>query len=186
MQKKHYAFALTLLVLIAGAIARSGSVTAAQSRIAPAVAGERMQSRSSASGIDVPVPASCTPAVNQKLQDMIRANSRNYTENVMVCGIATKTTVNSGGKHGSHHIITLAVTLPDDGPVKVQVAINDTLDGPITAAPGASVFAFGQGYVTGGAWVAGVHDVHCSTHPTADNGWVVVNGVKTPASCPAR
>jgi hypothetical protein len=192
MQKKLYAFGLTPLLLTAVGIARFGNTAAGAAPTAGPTAeatrgfGPASVGQGSASGIDVPVPAACTPAVNLKLEQMIRANSRNYTENVMVCGIATKTTVNSGGQHGSHHIITLAVTLPDDGPVSVQVAINDTLDGPITAAPGASVFAFGEGYVTGGAWVAGVHDVHCSTHPTADNGWVVVNGVKTPASCPMR
>ena len=85
-----------------------------------------------------------------------------------------------------HHLITLTAVLPQDGSVQVQIAINDTLDGPITAKRNASVFAFGEGYITGGAWVAGVHDVHCSTHPSADNGWVVVNGVKTPKTCPAQ
>jgi hypothetical protein len=136
-------------------------------------------------GKDVPVPSSCVPAVNLKLEQMIRAHPKGYTENVMLCGTATKTTVNSGGAHGSHHIISVSVTLPDDGVRLVQIAINDTLDGIVTAAAGAKVFAFGQGYITGGAWVAGVHDVHCSTHAAADNGWVVVNGVKTPKSCPA-
>ncbi len=136
-----------------------------------------------AQGRDVAVPSSCTPQVNAKLQEMVRAHSRKYTENVMVCGVATKTTVNHGGEHGSHHIISLTVNLPQDGTVSVQIAINDSLDGAVTAQAGDQVFAYGEGYVTGGAWVAGVHDVHCSTHPTADNGWVVVNGVKTPASC---
>ena len=133
---------------------------------------------------NVPVPSSCVPSVNLKLEQMIRARPKGYTENVMLCGVATKTTVNSGGAHGSHHIISVSVTLPDDGVKLVQVAINDSLDGPVTAAAGAKVFAFGQGYIAGGAWVAGVHDVHCSTHASADNGWVVVNGVKTPKSCP--
>jgi hypothetical protein len=32
---------------------------------------------------------------------------------------------------------------------------------------------------------AGIHDTHCSTHPGADNGWVVVNG-ENPESCPNR
>jgi hypothetical protein len=136
-----------------------------------------------AQGRDVPVPSSCDPQVNAKLQQLVRGHPRGYVENVMVCGIATGTRVNHGGEHGSHHIITLSVNLPQDGAVKVQVAINDSLDGAVFAKSGDSVFAYGQGYVTGGAWVAGVHDVHCSTHPTADNGWVVVNGVKTPTSC---
>lgn len=136
-----------------------------------------------AQGRDVPVPSSCDPQVNAKLQQMVRDHPRGYVENVMVCGIATGTRVNHGGEHGSHHIITLSVNLPQDGTVKIQVAINDSLDGAVSAQSGDSVFAYGQGYVTGGAWVAGIHDVHCSTHRTADNGWVVVNGVKTPASC---
>lgn len=138
----------------------------------------------SAQGHDVPVPSSCTPAVNAKLQEMIRAHPKGYTENVMVCGIATKTTVNSGGAHGSHHIISLKAVLPQDGTVSVQIAINDSLDGAVSAKAGASVFGYGEGYITGGAWVAGIHDVHCSTHRSADNGWVVVDGVKTPKTCP--
>ena len=136
-----------------------------------------------AQGRNVPVPSSCDPQVNAKLQQMVRDHPKGYVENVMVCDTATGTRVNHGGKHGSHHIITLTVNLPQDGAVKVQIAINDTLDGPVSANNGDSVFAYGQGYVTGGAWLAGVHDVHCSTHPAADNGWVVVNGVKTPTSC---
>ncbi len=136
-----------------------------------------------AAAVDVAGPSSCTPQVNTTLQTMIRNHRRGYVENVMACGVATGTRVNSGGKHGSHHIITLKVTLPEDGVVQIQIAINDALDGAVSAKNGDSVFAFGQGYVTGGAWVAGIHDVHCSTHPTADNGWVVVNGTKTPTSC---
>jgi hypothetical protein len=54
----------------------------------------------------------------------------------------------------------------------------------VTAQVNDPVFAYGQGYVTHGRWAAGVHDVHCSTHAGADNGWVVVAGVKTPNSCP--
>lgn len=136
-----------------------------------------------AQGRDVPVPSSCTPQVNATLQQMIRSHSRRYVENVMACGIADGTRVNHGGQHGSHHIITMNVTLPQDGTVKVQVAVNDSLDGVVSARPGDSVFAYGQGYIVGGPWAAGIHDVHCSTHPGADNGWVVVNGVKTPRSC---
>jgi len=136
-----------------------------------------------AEGRNVPVPSSCAPQVNAKLQQMIRDHPKGYVENVMVCGVATGTRVNHGGQHGSHHIISLTANLPQDGMVKIQIAINDTLDGVVSANGGDAVFAYGQGYVTRGAWVAGVHDVHCSTHPTADNGWVVVNGVKTPSSC---
>jgi hypothetical protein len=54
----------------------------------------------------------------------------------------------------------------------------------VTSPVNASVFAYGQAFFpSGGKFVAGVHDVHCSTHRGADNGWVVVNGVKHPASC---
>jgi hypothetical protein len=133
---------------------------------------------------NVPVPPSCVPQVNAKLQEMIREHSRRYVENVMACGIATGTRVNHGGQHGSHHIITLRVKLPHDGTVNIQIAVNDTLNGPVSARPGDSVFAYGQGYVTGGPWAAGIHDVHCSTHRSADNGWVVVNGVQKPSFCP--
>jgi hypothetical protein len=139
-----------------------------------------------AQGRDVPVPSSCTPQVNQTLYQMIQNPPQSYLENVMVCGTAVSTTVNAGGRHGSHHIITLSVQMPDNSTVQVQVAINDSLDGAVSANPGQQVFAYGQGYIARGAWVAGIHDVHCSTHAAADNGWVVVDGAKTPASCPAR
>jgi len=137
----------------------------------------------SAQGRDVPVPRSCSPQVNSRLQQMISDQSRSYVENVMVCGTAEGTRVNSGGRHGSHHIITVDAQLPQGNTVRVQIAINDSLDGAVSAARGEQVFAYGQGYISGGGWAAGIHDVHCSTHRTADNGWVVVNGTKTPASC---
>jgi hypothetical protein len=137
----------------------------------------------SALGRDIPVPSSCTPQVNSKLQQMIHDQPHGYVENVMVCGTATGTRVNSGGKHGSHHIITVEAPLPQNQTVSVQIAINDTLDGVVSAAPGDHVFAYGQGYISGGKWAAGIHDVHCSTHRAADNGWVVVNGKRTPTSC---
>ncbi len=140
-----------------------------------------------AGGKDVPVPATCTPEVNRGLQDLIRSNTRRDVDNIMVCGIATrKSQVRRGGPHGSHHVIPLAVNLPDDGTVQVQVVINDELDGVVTANAGDPVSAYGQGYIAHGPWAAGVHDVHCSTHPSANNGWVVVAGVKTPSSCPAN
>ncbi|SDE96963.1 hypothetical protein [Terriglobus roseus] len=139
-----------------------------------------------AQGRNVPVPSTCSPQVNAKLQTMLQEHPKGYVENVMACGISAGTRVNSGGKHGSHHIITVNVKLPDGQAAKIQIAINDSLDGVVSAKPGDSVFAYGEGYTTGGLWVAGIHDVHCSTHPTADNGWVVVNGNKTPKSCPTR
>jgi len=139
-----------------------------------------------AGGKDVAVPSSCTPQVNAKLQQLIEDQPRGYVENVMVCGSAVKTVVNRGGRHGSHHIITLSAPMPDGSSAPIQVAINDELDGEVNAAQGAKVFAYGQGYISHGAARAGIHDVHCSTHRTADNGWVVVDGKKTPSSCPAK
>jgi hypothetical protein len=37
---------------------------------------------------NVPVPHSCSPQVNSRLQAMIIDRPRGYVENVMVCGIA--------------------------------------------------------------------------------------------------
>jgi hypothetical protein len=139
-----------------------------------------------ARGKDVPVPSACTSDVNRGLQDLIRSHSRREVDNIMVCGVATQhSRVQNGGRHGSHHIIPLSVDLPEDGKVQVQVVINDSLDGVVTANANDKVFAYGQGYIAHGPWAAGIHDVHCSTHRGADNGWVVVNGSKTPSSCPA-
>jgi hypothetical protein len=136
---------------------------------------------------DVPVPSSCTPQVNQKLADMIASRTHKDLDNIMVCGVATsKSRVQHGGQHGNHHVASLKVQLTSGESVNVQVVSNDDLDGPITANQGDQVFAYGQGYNTHGKWVAGVHDVHCSTHRGADNGWVVVNGDKTPKTCPAN
>ena len=105
----------------------------------------------------------------------------------MVCGVATqKSRFQQGGRHGSHHVATIAVQLPNGQAVNVQVVSNDDLDGVVTASANDQVFAYGQGYIAHGLWAAGIHDVHCSTHPTADNGWVVVAGRKTPSACPNR
>ncbi len=134
---------------------------------------------------DVPVPSHCTPQINQKLADLIAQNSRQSVDNVMACGTATqKTQARRGGPHGSHHITTIAVKLPDGQTVNVQIVTNDDLDGPVTAQANDPVLAYGQGYIANGRWAAGIHDTHCSTHRGADNGWVVVAGVKTPRSCP--
>jgi hypothetical protein len=105
---------------------------------------------------DVPVPSSCSPQVNDRLQEMIRNHPKGYVENVMACGIATGTRVNHRGQHGSHHIIALNVMLPQDGAVKIQIVINDRLDGVVSANAGDSVFAYGQGYVTSGPWAVGI------------------------------
>jgi len=133
---------------------------------------------------NVPVPAHCAPQVNQKLADLLAQHPRQNVDNVMACGIATQNTqVRRGGPHGSHHITTIAVKLPNGQTVNVQIVTNDDLDGPVTAQANDPVFAYGQGYIANGRWAAGIHDTHCSTHRGADNGWVVVAGVKTPKSC---
>jgi hypothetical protein len=135
---------------------------------------------------DVPVPTACTPDVNQSLADVIASHTRKNVDNVMVCGTATKKSrLQAGGPHGNHHVTTLSVELPGGQKVNVQVVTNDALDGVVVASANDQVFAYGQAYIAHGLWAAGVHDVHCSTHPTGNNGWVVVAGVKTPASCPS-
>ena len=74
--------------------------------------------------------------------------------------------------------------MPNGDVRPVEVVTNDDLDGVVTAPVNASVFAYGQAFFpSGGKFVAGIHDAHCSTHRGADNGWVVVDGVKHPASC---
>jgi hypothetical protein len=125
---------------------------------------------------DVPVPARCTSQVNQKLYDLLSSGQRSTVDNVMVCGITLSSSrTQRGGPHGSHQILPLRVTMPNGDVRPVEV---------VTAPVNASVFAYGQAFFpSGGKFAAGVHDVHCSTHRGADNGWVVVNGVKHPASC---
>jgi hypothetical protein len=140
---------------------------------------------------DVPVPPKCTPAVSERLASLIAtASSSGNThpvDNVMVCGVTVSPSrQQSGGRHGSHEILPLAVHLPDGSTRLVEVVTNDDLDGVVTAPKGAQVFAFGQAFFPSkGRFVAGIHDVHCATHAGADNGWVVVNGTKYPASCPS-
>jgi hypothetical protein len=134
---------------------------------------------------DVPVPAQCTPSVNQKLFDLLAEGRHGNIDNVMVCGITSSHSYTQhGGPHGDHEILPLLVNMPGGNSQQVEVVINDTLDGVVTAPAHASVFAFGQAFFPShGRYVAGIHDVHCSTHRGADNGWVVVNGVKHPPSC---
>ena len=136
---------------------------------------------------DVPVPSRCTPQVNQGLANLIDSGSRRDVDNIMVCGVAIEPTrAHRGGPHGDHHITTIAVQLPIGRTVNVQVVTNDDLDGVVMARANDAVYAYGQAYISHGFWAAGVHDVHCSTHPGADNGWVVVASVKTPRYCPNR
>ena len=139
-------------------------------------------------GRDVPVPASCTPEVNQKLADLVAHETQENVDNVMVCGITiSPSRTQRAGAHGSHQVLPLLVNLPDAESKLVEVVTNDDLDGVVTAPKGAQVFAYGQAFFDQGSrFVAGIHDVHCATHRTADNGWVVVAGVKSPASCPVR
>jgi hypothetical protein len=133
---------------------------------------------------DVPVPTSCTPDVNGRMAQLLAANTRNPTDNVMVCGTTSSSShTQKGGPHGDHQIIPLLVQLPNGSSRPVEVVTNDALDGKVTASAHVVVFAYGQAFFDAPRFAAGVHDVHCSTHAGADNGWVVVNGVKHPTSC---
>ncbi|MFL6427422.1 MAG: hypothetical protein ACJ71S_04200 [Acidobacteriaceae bacterium] len=133
------------------------------------------------------VPQSCTPDVNQKLAGLLAQQTQENVDNVMVCGTTiSPSRTQRGGAHGSHQILPLVVNLPGAGSKLVEVVTNDDLDGVVTARKGAQVFAYGQAFFDQGSrLVAGIHDVHCATHRTADNGWVVVDGQKSPTSCPA-
>jgi hypothetical protein len=133
----------------------------------------------------VAVPQNCTPEVNQKLAGLLAQQTQNNVDNVMVCGTTISPShTQRGGEHGSHEVLPLLVNLPGAGSKLVEVVTNDDLDGVVTAPKGALVYAYGQAFFDQGSrFVAGIHDVHCSTHRTADNGWVVLDGVKSPASC---
>jgi len=134
---------------------------------------------------DVPVPASCSAQVNEKLAGLISAGQSSAVDNVMVCGITVSASRTQHGRaHGDHEIFPLRVTMPGGDVRLVEVVSNDELDGKVTAGPNTAVFAYGQAFFpSGGRFVAGVHDVHCSTHRGADNGWIVVGGEKHPGSC---
>jgi len=134
---------------------------------------------------NVPVPQSCTPQVNEKLGNLLSSGEKQSMDNVMVCGITVSPSrTQSGGPHGSHQILPLRVTFPDSSTHLFEVVTNDDLDGVVTAPVNAQVYAYGQAFFPSkGRFVAGIHDVHCSTHCGADNGWVVVNGQQHPPSC---
>lgn len=134
---------------------------------------------------DVPVPHSCTAQVNQKLSELLVQPQGGTVDNVMVCGTTiSPSRTQAGGPHGSHQVLPLLVNLPGQGSKLVEVVTNDDLDGVVTAPKDAAVFAYGQAFFPSrGRFIAGIHDVHCATHRSADNGWVVVNGTKAPASC---
>ena len=88
---------------------------------------------------DVPVPASRTPDVNQKLAQLLRARQRNPVDNVMLCGTSTgPSQTESGGEHGDHQIIPVRVQLPDGSTRSIEVVTDDDLDGKVTARPMAS------------------------------------------------
>jgi len=134
---------------------------------------------------NVEVPASCMPQVNEKLFELLKAGEEHPVDNVMICGITMSASrTEHGGPHGDHEILPLRVTMPDGEVRPVEVVVNDDLDGVITAPVNASVFAYGQAFFPSrGKFAAGIHDVHCSTHRGADNGWVVVNGARHPVTC---
>jgi hypothetical protein len=135
--------------------------------------------------VDVPVPNACTPQVNQRLATLLGSGTQHNIDNVMVCGVTISPSRRTrGGRHGAHDILPVLAKFPDGSTKLIQVVVNEDLDGRVTAPKGAAVFAFGQAFFDNtGRFAAGIHDVHCSTHRGADNGWVVVNGSKTPKTC---
>ena len=187
MRPRHVASSLVLVVVVI-ALWLLGNHRAPKSSASPSGAPVTAPgSVAQRSGRDVAVPASCTPEVNQKLADLLAQQTTEDVDNVMVCGTTiSPSRTQRGGRHGSHEILPLVVNLPGAGSKLVEVVINDDLDGMVTAPRGAAVYAYGQAFFDQGSrFAAGIHDVHCATHRTADNGWVVVNGAKSPTSCPA-
>jgi hypothetical protein len=156
--------------------------------LAIALTGATMQAGEAAP--DVPVPTTCTAAVNQQLLTLVTSGSPDEVDNVMVCGTATRATYfqSSHGAAGSHHVTSVAAPVATGGTLLVQIVTNDSLDGIVTAQTGDRVFALGQFYQTTERqrpYVAGVHDTHCATHAGADNGWVVIDGNRWPkGTCP--
>jgi hypothetical protein len=134
---------------------------------------------------DVPVPAGCTPQVNQKLGELINSGQQGDVFNVMVCGTTTQPSRTLfGGPHGNHELLSLRVQFPDGTTRRIEVVTNDDLDGVVTAPANAQVFAYGRAYFSDThGYAAGIDEVHCATNRHADNGWVVVNGRKYPGHC---
>jgi hypothetical protein len=184
MRPRHVVSSLLVLVLLVAfrLLSNHSSSPASPSASAPPVASRSTTTRN---GRDVAVPQNCTPEVNQKLAGLLAQQTQNNVDNVMVCGTTiSPSRTQRGGEHGSHEVLPLLVNLPGAGSKLVEVVTNDDLDGVVTAPKGALVYAYGQAFFDQGSrFVAGIHDVHCATHRTADNGWVVVDGVKSPASC---
>jgi hypothetical protein len=129
--------------------------------------------------------SACTPDKNQRLLDLLNAGESRPVDNVMVCGVtigASRT--HFGGPEGSHQILPLRVAFPDGSSRLVEVVTNDDLDGTLSAPEGAAVSAYGQAFFDRtGRFAAGIHDVHCSTHRGADDGWVIINGQRFPKHC---
>jgi hypothetical protein len=183
MRPKHAAGSLVVLVLLAVVWLLSNHASALPSRPTPAAAPVYAGVRGG--GRNVAVPQSCTPEVNEKLAGLLARQTQDSVDNVMVCGTTVSPSrTHRGGEQGSHEILPLLVNLPGVGFKLVEVVTNDELDGVVTAPKGAQVYAYGQAFFPERSqFVAGIHDVHCATHKTADNGWVVVNGTKSPTSC---
>ena len=138
---------------------------------------------------DVPVPQTCNPTVNARLSELLHSGTKRQVDNVMVCGVATEDSrTQPGGPHGGHQVISIQAHFPDGSSKLVEVVTNDALDGVVRAHSHEEVFAYGQAFFDRtGRYIAGVHDVHCSTHNGADNGWVVVAGNRFPAgTCAVR
>ena len=155
----------------------------------PSIVLEAVMLASSLRGVsDVPVPASCTPAVNAQLASLLAAGTNSDVDNVMVCGMTTRRSRYQPGRaHGSHHVHSVLAHLPDGSNQLIEVVTNDDLDGVITSPAHTQMFAFGQAFFSNTRqFAAGIHDRHCATHRGANNGWVVVNGEKHPPSCPSR
>ena len=172
-----------LLVALAGCMTAPKGNEAVGTSAAPA--GAHADVQAARQDGDVPVPASCSAQVNEKLAGLISVGQSNVVDNVMVCGITVSASRTQHGRaHGDHEIFPLRVTMPGGDVRLVEVVSNDELDGKVTAGPNTAVFAYGQAFFpSGGRFVAGIHDVHCSTHRGADNGWIVVGGEKHPTSC---
>lgn len=137
---------------------------------------------------NVAVPSNCTPDVNANLGRLLGSGTTGDVDNVMVCGETTRrSSYQPAGAHGSHHVLSVLAHFPDGSSKLIEVVTNDDLDGVVTAPAHAQVFAYGQAFFSNTRqFAAGIHDTHCSTHRTADNGWVVVNGDKHPPSCSNR
>lgn len=185
MRPRHAVGSVVVLVLLAAFWLMSHTSSPPHT---PPVTATAPGSVTQRSGRDVPVPQSCTPAVNQRLADLVAQQTTETVDNVMVCGTTiSPSRTQRGGEHGSHQILPLLVNLPGTGSKLVEVVTNDDLDGVVTAPKGAEVYAYGQAFFDQGSrFTAGIHDVHCATHRSADNGWVVVNGIKSPANCSIR